>query len=801
MDSEQLTQRLMAAFRPELEEHLTTLGDGLLALEEGVGGEAREHVIAEVFRAAHSLKGAARGVGLRDIEAIAHALENILADVKHGTLHPTPELVDRVLPALDAIREAMAAHLAGARLPADHLRDLLAALAGLGDGSSQPPSASVPPRAALTRNDGGDRTVVAALGAEPATVPQLAAPARDTGGDSNLLEPTRAEPAGAAPELPAEPQPPAAMTGTIRVATEKLDALMEDAGELLSARLRSDRQLRELQALQRRLSAWSKSWRAVSGQVGALRRSDHHDERRGAASSTDLRPLLDFLGCNEVNLKDVSAGLSRLVGMAASTLQGLTLVSDTVQDSVRSLRMVPAATLIARFPRMVRDLARERGKEVALRIVGADLEIDRWVLEAIADPLTHLLRNAVDHGVEAPTERVASGKPRRGVVTLQVAQTGGTIVIEVADDGAGIDPGSVLRAATGCGAVTPEAAARLSQPEVLQLVFRSGVSTAAAVTELSGRGVGLDVVRTNLERLHGTIAVHTASGRGTTFTMTVPLTLATVAVLLAEAAGRIVAIPTTVVERILRVNLADVRRVDGRPTLHLGGGPVALFSLAQALGLPDDAGARAKSGARPTIAVAVAERRRAFMVDAVLGAQEVVVKSLGWPLERVRNVAGCCVLGGGEVAIVLNFADLISSATPTAGVAATVVAERRKGGERKVLLVDDSITTRILEKNILENAGFRVVAATDGEEAWALMRGERPQIVVSDVAMPRLDGIDLTRRIRADAALKEVPVVLVTSLDSPQDRLRGLEAGADAYITKGTFDQHELLATIERLLG
>lgn len=778
MNSEELTRRLMATFRPELEEHLTTLNGGLLALEEGSAAEPREHIIAEIFRAAHSLKGAARGVGLRDIESIAHALESILAEVKQGTLLPVPELVDRLLPALDAMREAMALHLAGERLPSGRLRELLASLASVLGGSSQTVPASVSPRESPAQ-DGGDGSAISEpTGSKPAVF----------------------EPAPEASEMPAESRRAPAAADTIRVSTGKLDALMEDAGELLAARMRSERQLAELRELQQCVSRWSKSWRALSGHVGALRRSERHGQPPKAFTLSDIRPLLEFLARNEANLKAVAGGMSRLVGMAASTLQGLALVGDTVQDSVRVLRMVPASSIISRFPRMVRDLARERGKEVALRVVGADLEIDRWVLEAIADPLTHLLRNAVDHGIESPAGREASGKPRRGVVTLQLTQAGGTIVIEVTDDGAGIDPDVVLRAAVACKAVTAESASKLSQLEALQLVFRSGVSTASAVTELSGRGVGLDIVRANLERLHGTIAVSTTLGRATTFTMTVPLTLATVHVLLAQVAGRIVAVPTTVVERILRVNPGDVRCIDGRPALHLGGRPVALFSLAQALGLRDGSSEPANGGTRPTIALGVADRRRAFMVDSLLGTQEVVVKSLGWPLQRVRNVAGCCILGGGEVGIVLNVADLMSAA-PGASVTDTVVNERPPASERSVLLVDDSITTRILEKNILENAGFRVASASDGEEAWAMIHGERPQIVVTDIAMPRLDGVELTRRIRADAAFKEIPVVLVTSLASPQDRLRGLEAGADAYITKGTFDQHELLATIERLLG
>lgn len=768
MDREELTRRLMATFRPEVEEHLTTLSTGLLALEEGATDQLREQILAETFRAAHSLKGAARGVGVRDIESIAHALEDVLSAMKYATLLPSPEVVDRLLPALDMMREAMAAHLGGERLPADQLASLLASLAGTIDGSAPP---------------------------EPASAPRSEKPAEEPAEEQRASP----EPAPEASETPAASPATTALGDTIRVSTAKLDALMADTGELLAARMRSEKQLAELRELQQRLTRWSKSWRSVSGQLGSLRRADKGGRSR-AISVRDVLPLIDFLALNEASLRTMAGGMSSLVALAASNLQGLTQLADTLQDDVRLLRMVPASSLVSRYPRMVRDLARERGKEVALRLEGGEIEIDRLVLETIADPLTHLLRNAADHGIESPARREASGKPRRGLVTVRIVQGGGTIVIEVSDDGAGIDSDAVRRCALARGLVTPESAGQLGELQARQLIFRSGVSTASAVTDLSGRGVGLDVVRENIDQLHGRIDVATTPGRGTIFTLTVPLTLATAHVLLAEVAGRIVAVPTTTVERILRVNPREAHSIDGQYALHLGGGPVALLSLAQTLGLPDSGSKTDNGSKRPTIALGSADRRRAFMVDSLLGTQEVVVKSLGWPLRRVRNVAGCCILGGGEVGIVLNVADLME-ASPGELVTGAVAPEEQRADKRRILLVDDSITTRTLERNILENAGYLVVAAADGEEAWSLIRGERPGIVVTDVAMPRLDGVGLTRRIRADTALKDLPVVLVTSLASQEDRLRGLEAGADAYITKGTFDQHELLATLERLLG
>jgi two-component system chemotaxis sensor kinase CheA len=523
----------------------------------------------------------------------------------------------------------------------------------------------------------------------------------------------------------------------------------------------------------------------------------------------DVAPLLDFLARNEEHLKDLSADVEGLLHRFASDYGRLTLLTDDLQDEVRRVRMLPIATLFDLFPRMVRDLARERDKEVTLHVVGADTEVDRQVLEIMKDPLTHLLRNAVDHGIEPPDRREAAGKPRRGTIRLRAAQKGNTIVLGVADDGAGIDLEAVRRAAVKRGLLTAQEAAGLSNQEAIQLIFRSGLSTLSQVTDLSGRGVGLDVVRENLEQLHGLVEVDTAPGRGTTFTLTLPLTLATSHVLLVEVAGQTVAVPTTTVKRILRVEAASVGRIEGRPAIRADGQPLPLVSLAQVLELSQacpEPGRRVEAPLAPdqkipVVVLGVVEKRIAFRVDGFRGTQEVVIKSLGRQLSRVRNVAGATILGTGQVVMILSVADLVKSAQVGPAVAAPPPVEVREVIRRRVLVVDDSITTRALERNILESAGYEVLVAADGEEAWALVQGEPLDAIAADIAMPRMDGFVLTEKVKGDERFKELPVVLITSLESPQDKIRGMEAGADAYITKSTFDQRELLETIERLIG
>jgi two-component system chemotaxis sensor kinase CheA len=514
-----------------------------------------------------------------------------------------------------------------------------------------------------------------------------------------------------------------------------------------------------------------------------------------------MLPVMDYLATQDNHLKLLRTNVRGLLRRFAADRSQLKLLSDELQENVRRARMVPIAALFDPLPRMARDLARERGKEVAVHIEGAETEVDRLVLEAMRDPLIHLLRNAVDHGIELPEQREREDKARRGTVRVRALQKGHSIVLEVTDDGAGIDLDAVRRAAVRIGLLAPQEAAKLSAPNTLLLIFHSGLSTQDQVTDLSGRGIGLDVVRQNLERLHGVSQVETRPGQGTSFTLTLPLTLTTSQVLLVGVAGLTVAIPTTTVERILRVNAGKVGQIEGKPAITSHGRPLPLIPLRHILALPASDSPRPSESSFPVVMLGVAEQRVALRVDRLEGTQEVVVKSLGRQLRRVRNIAGATILGNGQVIMILNVADLIRSAQDTPSTVAPLPLDDRAPPSRRVLVVDDSITTRTLEKNILENSGYRVLVATDGEEAWSLMQTEALDLVVSDIAMPRMDGFALTERIRDDERFRDLPVILVTSLESQQDRRRGLEVGADAYITKSTFDQQNLLDAMERLIG
>jgi two-component system chemotaxis sensor kinase CheA len=422
------------------------------------------------------------------------------------------------------------------------------------------------------------------------------------------------------------------------------------------------------------------------------------------------------------------------------------------------------------------------------------------------DPLIHLLRNCVDHGIETPDVRARVGKPARAAITLAVSQVNGsTVEILVSDDGAGIVAEKVKESAIKHGFLSADDARQLGDAESHALIFHAAVSTSPIITRLSGRGLGLAIVREKAEKIGGRVSVESQPGQGTRFRIVLPSMLATFRGVLIEAAGRLFVVPTAHVERVARVKAADVQTVEGREAIALSGRAVARVRLADVLELPHAALPRAERNGEPpastpVVVIGAGDQRIAFAVDAVLGEQEVLVKRLGNPLSRVRNIAGATVLGSGRVVPILNVADLLKSARRTGSSAARVAAAAKPAEATTVLVAEDSITSRMLIKSILESAGYKVKTAVDGMEAFTLLRAEKFDLVVSDVEMPRLNGFDLTARIRADKKLAELPVVLVTALETREDRERGIDVGANAYIIKSSFDQSNLLDAVRRLV-
>lgn len=477
-------------------------------------------------------------------------------------------------------------------------------------------------------------------------------------------------------------------------------------------------------------------------------------------------------------------------------LRDLARILRELQERTMRTRMVPVSTITDQLQRAVRDLSRSLGKQVRWEVRGDDTELDRGVLQHLADPLLHLIRNAIDHGIESPAERLADDKDEWATVRLHAMQLGSEVIITVADDGRGIDLARVRERAAQEG----HAVRDLSDDDALFLIFRSGLSTAETVTDISGRGVGLDVVRAAVDAARGRIEVRSEPGAGTEFRVIVPITLAVLPCLLVAAGGRQYALPMHSVTLIQGHHSDRAAHAGGRPLVWVGETAVPVTDLQEALGL-----GRAGTDAGPVLVVAGPTRRHAFRVDSLVGQRDVVIKGLGGVLPRVDLLVGASVEPDGSILLVLDGPGLIERARLDdlpAGVLAHSPDELPAGIARHtVLVVDDALTVRELQRSILERAGYAVQVASDGVEALAVLDRQPCELVLTDVEMPRMDGIALVTAIRARPDLANLPVIMLTSRASEADRQRGLDAGADGYIIKSAFDETGLLAAVERMLG
>jgi len=766
-------KKLLATFRVEADEHLKAMSAGLFELEKNPAAARHAEIVESVFREAHSLKGAARAVNIKEIESVCQPLESVLAALKGKQLTVSPPLFDLLYQTIDALGVLLTGEAVVSESSRTMFEPLIRRLGDALQGRLAQPAA----------------TQQAPTAPPPDTQVKTAAPV-------------------AIASLAAE---------TVRVSTQKLDAVMRQVEELLSPRLASAQRAKELREIAASFATWKKQRARIRP---ALRLIERYAEKTGNGAAVSISPakfpaqelpkLLEHLEAEQMFMKTLEERLLRLSKFAAHDRRTLVGMSDSLLHDVKEMHLLPFSSLLESFPRFIRELARDQGKQVELAVQGSEIEIDRRILEEMKAPLIHLLRNCIDHGIEQPGVRQDRGKPQHGTITAAIAQKdGGKIEIRVADDGAGIDAAKVKAAACKLGVVSAEEAEKLGEQEAQALIFQSGISTSQIITDVSGRGLGLAIVREKIERLGGTVTLESHAGGGTSFRIVLPLTLATFRGVLVRIGEHCFVIPALSVERAARVDQQDIQTVENRATIPLDGQAVALVSLGDVLELPrrktphrDETG---KSPERTAVVVlGVGHQRVAFQVDEVLGEQEVLVKTLGRQLARVRNIAGASVLGTGQVVAVLNVPDLLKSAVKQAApppVAAETPAGTHGAAKKQaILVVEDSITSRALLKNILESAGYLVTTAVDGMDAYTTLKAGAFDLIVSDVEMPRMDGFDLTAKVRADKRLGELPVVLVTALESREHRERGIDVGANAYIVKSSFDQSNLLEVIRRLI-
>ncbi|WP_432239246.1 hybrid sensor histidine kinase/response regulator [Herbaspirillum robiniae] len=771
MSTPDLSQMSMLdLFRFEAESQIQLLNTSLLELENNP--TQAEHLEA-CMRAGHSLKGAARIVGLDSAVKIAHVLEDCFVLAQQGKLALEKKHIDVLLRGADLLGriasppdgdEAWAEH-AGREEVAAFMSGLAAVMSG-GEAPPWPPSAT-----------SAAPVAPAAVPAAPAAPPEPAAAA------------SQAEPEPAPAAAPAAPGHPQSSSRAVRVSAENLDRLLSLSGESLvesrrlkpftAGMLRMKRVQREsmqaLDLLQQKLSAG-----------GA-------DELAQAALA-ELRTLMQQ---NQHLLGD------QLNELEAFDRRSVNL-SQRLYDEALACRMRPFADGTGGFARMVRDVGNALGKPVRLEITGNATQIDRDILEKLDAPIGHLLRNAVDHGIESPAARAAAGKPELGLVRLEARHSAGMLLIEVSDDGGGIDLERVREAVVQRKLSNEETAARLSEAELLEFLLLPSFSLRDTVTEISGRGVGLDVVADMLKQVRGTIRITTRPGQGTRFLMQLPLTLSVIRSLLVDIDGEPYAFPLAYVNRTLRLQAEELQTLEGYQHFTHDGRQVGLVSAHQILQKGEW---RSRDGGVCVVVIGDHEHTYGLAVDAFLGERMLVVQPLDARLGKIPDVLAGALMEDGEPLLILDVADMVRSVekltssgrleTVHHGGGAQAASEARK----KVLVVDDSLTVRELERKLLTNRGYQVTVAVDGMDGWNAVRTERFDLVITDIDMPRMDGIELVTLIRGAPSLQSLPVMIVSYKDREEDRQRGLEAGADHYFTKSSFHDESLLQAVADLIG
>src|SRR6266542_2951532 len=775
-------------FAPEAAEHLDMMSRSLLALEQSPARGSEE--VATLFRAVHTLKGAAYTVGCAPIGDFAHRIEDLLDAVREGRVELSPPVIDGIFGGVDTLRLL----LGSTRVTSPGVRDAVARAIDTLD-ALRPLDEPVP----------GEPVLDVEL--EALAEPAVAAPAPQPRPRFFLPPPE------AARSLAREA---AASRPTIRVNLDRLDSLMNLVGELVIARSRLDRRMSEIERVNELLrfsrSRMAQAVRDFEEKHGYTQlasppiHSGETDREVPPASDLGAAPEppgksfaeLEFDRYDDFNIfarsvGEISADVSEIQTQLASLIRGIG--DDTAQvhrltvslrAQVTRARMVPLGRLFARFTRPARDDARAAGKQVALNVIGEGVEVDNAVMEQIADPLLHLVRNAIDHGIEPPEERQASGKPTQATVTLHAYHQGSFVYLQVADDGRGMDPSALRAHAARHGFVTAEQASALSDRDALTLVFLPGFSTADAVTATSGRGVGMDVVRTNVARLSGEIDLQSEPGAGTRVTIKLPATVVISDALFVRSGGEAFAVPMRAIRSIAQVRPQDIRAAGDRESVVIEDEEIELMRLDRVLALPRSVG----PARLPVLVFRSGVRPLAVAVDELLGKEEVVIKSLGGLLERVGPFGGATISGDGRVILLIDPSRLADPAWAARAVEARAARARAAARARtspqgrRVLLVDDSISIRKFVGQMLEKAAFEVVTAIDGADAMRKLGESRVDAVITDLEMPRVSGFELIEDLRSRPATRTLPVVVLTTRAGARHAGLARRLGIAHYVTK-----------------
>jgi two-component system, chemotaxis family, sensor kinase CheA len=770
-------EELRLLYKTSSNEHLQKLESDLMILEKNPQDTA---ALEEFLREAHTLKGDSRMLGLDEIEMLVHQLEDCMEEIKAGHSEITAELCDRLYQGIDAINQLSHQAITGESASIDPV----AVLASLMDLSGNSPATEPDLFGDGDDNFFGDDDDFFGSDATPEQFTEDLFTDKPSEDESSFVVPTIASPqpeeSVATPVINQDYQ-----IDTIRVEPQKLDTLMTQASELNVTKLRISQQMAEIEQISALWSEWSKQDSSIVTKI------------EQALDPELLQPLKQFLNNTEQRVDFLGSLINNLRTRASEDGTSLGIISDRLESGINGLRQLPLATVFNIYPRMVRDLARQQGKEIELIIEGGDTKADKRILEEIKDPLLHLIRNAIDHGIETPAERIAQGKSPTATLILRGYQIGSSIGIDVSDDGRGLNISSIRNTAIRRKMRTEAELAAMSESEIQSLIFASGFSTRTEITELSGRGVGLDVVRANVERLKGAIQVTSVPGNGCKFQVRLNTSLATTKVLIVEIERTLYALPLEFIQTMITLSPQDIYELEGKPTITFEEQPLSIKRLSSLLQLPTPQDKRPKNYLS-CIVLQVGSDLFGVIVDDLVDQQDIVLKPQSKLLKRIPNITGATILGSGEVCMILNPVDLLHSLRKGSWSAVPSVASAVT--KNRLLLVEDSIIILTQMQRLLKGAGYDITVAENGLLGFQQVQAQEFDIVLSDVEMPQMTGLEMTTKIRQNSKYDRLPIVLITTLASREDKRRGMAAGANAYLTKGDFNQQILLKTLAQLI-
>ncbi len=742
-------------FADENRDRLQRLNQAVLAFEKDA---SNPELLKEIMREVHTLKGTARMMGFGDIVTLSHKVEDVFVKIKEGGLQPTRESYDTIFHAMDILANMVETKLRDAKTPVnvDEICSRLESFLG------------APPKE------------------KKVTEPQPRAE-RIVEDLSPAISSSQTAQEGGGKEGVSETIPASADKKTIRMGVDKVDTLYNHLVELMTTQMIFHQRREDV----RKINQYAKQLSAVMAGIddgSFLRKPEGKASREMIAKHTDtekyfLKKLSEYMDAYEADMVKLDA------------------ITEGFRNQIMSMRMQPISAAFSLAARLVRDLSRQFNKEANLVISGAEVELDNNIIEMLKDPMVHLLRNAVDHGMETPAARISMGKKREGTIRLSAQQEGSDVLITIEDDGKGIDREQIKATAVRKGLLSEAEAKKISKEEIYEFIMKPGFTTSKIITDTSGRGVGMDVVKSMVDRLNGALIVESNEGQGTKFVLKIPATISIINTLVIRVGSMTFAVPSSGIERIAQIVRRDIRTLEGRPSVSVEGQTIPLIYMADIFMLAKET--EQNGGSIPVIVFRSEGKKVGFIVDEFLYEKEIVFKEFKGYLKRPRNFSGITTLGTGQVVPILNAQELVKAENlagrPPSGEILT--AGKPTTQKHAILVVEDSMITAELEKNILTNAGYDVNTAIDGIDAVDKLSVKKYDLLVTDIDMPRMNGFELTLKVRADKRWKDMPVIVVSARQKDEDRRKGIESGADAYILKKEFDQGNLLDTIQRLIG